>query len=93
MTERQRHRVAVVVFVEAGGIDERDAGTGAEMAVRQALSGDGVAGMTLPTDITLKMANRPDEAMTVVGVIEVGVAAGNGYLRTRPTSKAFRERQ
>lgn len=88
MSERQRHRVAVVVFVEAEGADERDAGNGAELAVRQALAGPRLG---LPADITLKMANRPDEAMTVVDVMEVGMAAGNGYLWTRPTSKAFRE--
>lgn len=88
MAERETHRVAVVVFVEAKGIDERDAGTGATLAVRQALAGPRLG---LPADITLTMANRPDEPVTVVDVREVGEAAGNGYLWTRPTSKAFRE--
>jgi len=88
MTIRETHRVAVVVFVEAEGIDERDAGSAAMLAVRQALAGPRLG---LPADIILRMANRPDEALKVVDVIEVGMAAGNGYLWTRPTSKAFRE--
>jgi hypothetical protein len=88
MTDRTTYRSAVVVFVEAKGADERDAGNAAELAVRQALAGPRLG---LPADIILKMANRPDEAMTVVDVMEVGLAAGNGYLWTRPTSKAFRE--
>jgi hypothetical protein len=78
--------VAVVVFVEAQGYNEHDAGTGAMLAVRQAFGGPR---MELPADITLRMANRPDESMAVVDVIEVGIAAGNGYLWTRPTKKAF----
>jgi hypothetical protein len=84
MPERQKHRVAVAVFLEVDGFDEDDAGMGGMLAVRQALG----AIRGLPQEITFRAANG-EHAAQVVEVMELGIAAGNGYLWTRPTGKAF----
>lgn len=85
---RKTYRVAVAVFLETDGIDEHDAGSGGVLAVRQALAG---RAMTLPLEVEYVAANGQNTAK-VVDVMEVGMAAGNGYLWTKPTVKAFRER-
>jgi hypothetical protein len=76
------HQVAVVVFIQARGVDERDAGNGAMMAVRQAWG----PGTLLPV-----RSARGTENVRVVDAMEVGMAAGNGYLWTEVTGKAFRQ--
>lgn len=88
MTARGKYRTVVVVFVTADGVDERDAGHAAVLAVRTALGGDQ---MRLPVALTRQMRDFTIEA-EVVDVQEAGMAAGNGYLWTRPTSKAWSER-
>lgn len=80
------HRVAIVVFCEAEGVDERDAASVAQRALIDNLH---------DVDLTV---NRYEggkllfsRRTTFIDATEVGVAAGNGYLWTQPTSKAFRE--
>lgn len=147
------HRVAIAVFCEAAGVDERDAAMVAEMTIRRALLAqklplDEVAGLgtTRPPrcdtcgvdaglgpagNITRHVENerwspedvdvdadeerpqacagsglppvvddrpvigftRPDGVpyhARIFQVRDVGVAAGNGYLWTRPTVAAYR---
>lgn len=83
--ERKKHRVAVVVFLEVDGYDECDAGSGGEYAVRQAFTGRRKG---LPVDTEFVAANGKNTA-SIVDVMELGRAAGNGYLWTRPSGKAF----
>lgn len=85
---RTAHQVAVVVFATVEGVDEHDAGAGLEIAVRTALAGESMA---LPVMISRQMRDFTIEA-EVSEVMEVGQAAGNGYLWTRPTGRAFPER-
>lgn len=74
--------VAVVVFARAGGVDAPDAAHRAEMAIREAIG----AALPLPhRNDTVK-----GRVVRFISVMEVGMAAGNGYLWTQPTIKAFR---
>jgi hypothetical protein len=82
----ETHDVAIVVFMRAPGVDARDAASRAEMALRRAVRQEGRAS-TLPDH----GHNGTGQAMPVVDVMEVGAAASNGYLWTRPTRKTFRE--
>jgi hypothetical protein len=86
--DRQTYRVAIAVFVEVEGVSEHDAGTAGMLAIRQALC-DGKLG-SFPREVEYRAMDCQHTAK-IVDVIEVGMAAGNGYLWTRPTSKAFRE--
>lgn len=92
---RETRRVAVVVFCEAPGVDDRDAGTLATIAVRKALGAGGRLGPDLePITVTFYNPDqtiRREPTVQPVDVMEVGLAAGNGYLWTRTTSKSFRE--
>lgn len=76
------HRVAIVTFLYVRGVDERDAGTGGFMAMQQNLRPGHV--------LEFRSARGHGKAM-VTDSMEVGMAAGNGYLWTGPTGKAFRE--
>lgn len=81
MTEPQRHRVAITVFMEAPGADALDASYVAALAVRQAFGSR-----------NLKCHLRDQVVpVTVAHVAETGAAAANGYLWTQPTAKAYRE--
>lgn len=81
-------RAAVVVFVEVPDAgDQRDADVAAFMAVQQALAGER---MRLPAEAPLVSA-RGRETVQIVDVMDLGTAAGNGHLQTRPASKAFRK--
>lgn len=82
------HRVAVTVFATVRAVDQHDADSVVEVAVRQALGTDR---MRLPTLIRARSAHSEADVL-VHHVTETGRAAGNGYLWTEPTSKAFRER-
>lgn len=74
--------VAVVVFARAAGADASDAAHRVERAVQDAV------GQERP------LPHRQDtvkgRVVRFINVMEVGMAAGNGYLWTRPTIKAFR---
>jgi hypothetical protein len=98
---RQRHRVAVVVFCETEGVDYHDAGTGAVMAIEHALNGGetGATGHAALARVASGDDNPPrvgfirKDGLRVMAdvhdVMEIGMAAGNGYLWTHPTRKAF----
>lgn len=83
----ETYRVALVVFCEASGADAYDAAYHAQRALTQQLSPNHARPALLnpvsfPNGVTLP-------PVVVHDVIEVGMAAGNGYLWTSPTSKAF----
>jgi hypothetical protein len=86
---RETHRVAVVVFAECEGADYHDAAMGAQMSLnqffREHAEGD-YKSWTIPSP-PRKDGYKWDT--TIHDVVEVGIAAGNGYLWTRPTRKAF----
>jgi hypothetical protein len=89
--DRMRYRVAVVVFADVKGTDYGDAASGAAMAVRAAVSGQRMA---LPNDLPCPIADQTrfeglDMSTRVVAVMDLGMAAGNGYLWTEPTRKAW----
>lgn len=78
------YETAIVVFIQARGTNQRDAEHGAMLALYQSLP----KGILLPV-----RSPRGTENVRVVDHIEVGMAAGNGYLRTEPTHRAFRQYQ
>lgn len=85
MSEQERQRVALVVFADVdGGLT--DSWHVASRALRQKLG---------PMDgqvHTVKLGGQGREiGVRFHDVMEVGMAAGNGYLWTEPTSKAFRQ--
>lgn len=88
-------RVAVTLFCEAEGVDEMDAAAHATRAIRQALAGSPIARLplTLPSVVAYpgRSGEHVFEPVVVHQVMDAGMAAGNGYLWLRPTSKAFRE--
>lgn len=85
----EKHRVAVVVFCEVDTETLEDAEIVAALAVRRKLAGHGSLA-PLPADISTD-AYRHHFPILAVRVMEAGIAAGNGYLWTHPTSKAFLE--
>ncbi len=82
----EEFQVSVTVFATARGVDAGDAASLAEMAVRTALRNAAVDGELLVEHRRLGTLKT-----RVNKVIETGMAAGNGYLWTRATSKAYRE--
>lgn len=85
-SELDWYDVGIVVFMRAPGVDALDAAHRAEYALRRAVRSSG-----RDSALTDDGRNGTGAAMPVVDVIEVGMAAGNGYLWTRPTRKAARE--
>lgn len=79
----QVRRVGVVVFCEVRATSDRDAGTVAEMALRQTVP----PGTVVPTR-TMQAEPTP---VRIGEPMEVGVAAGNGYTWPKVTSKAWRD--
>ena len=84
------HDVGIVVFMRAPGGDARDAAARAESALRAAIKTSSVG--VEPLGLLDDGLRGTGKAMPVAGVIEVGSAARNGYLWTRPTGPAARER-
>ena len=85
MAQPERQRVALVVFADVdGGLS--DSWHVAQRALREKLG---------PMDgevHTVKLGGHGIEiGVRFHDVMEVGMAAGNGYLWTEPTSKAFRQ--
>jgi hypothetical protein len=39
--------------------------------------------------LTVKQANGNEHHVRIIGVVEAGIAAGNGYLWTEPTARAW----
>lgn len=73
--------VAVVVFVRAQGVDERDAENRAEGAVRQVLRNEEL----------MARSPVPGQRTVVVATAPLGAVMGNGYLTARPSAKAFKQ--
>ncbi len=85
---RGGQRVAVVVFVEVDGdVVDTDAEIIGKQAVENALAGNP---RVWPADLSLDAFGQR-WPVTAVKCMEVGMAAGNGYLWSRPTGKAFLE--
>lgn len=89
MSEVEKHKVAIVIFCEAEGVDELDASTVAERAIMFKLTDGKFRQAKL--GITFGIEKKTTRDVTVVKAMDAGLAAGNGYLWTSPTSKAFRE--
>lgn len=88
-SELPEQRVAITVFATVRAVDLSDAGFIAEAAIRRAL---------------LEVHRRDQEGLVVMSpmrrggvpvrihkLMETGMAAGNGYLWTQLTPKAYRE--
>lgn len=85
------HRVAITVFATTTGVNVRDAANVARAAIRQAIaaaSESPAPGFPLDIPVAFRDECRP---VQIVGVMETGAAAGDGYLRIVPTARAFRE--
>lgn len=82
-------RVAVVVFCEVDTESQEDAEVVAALAVRRGLTKTG-APNEWPADLSVD-AYGHHFPVRAVRALEVGMAAGNGYLWTAPTWKAYRE--
>jgi hypothetical protein len=78
----KRTRIAVVVFADVSG-EASDAEHVVEYWVRQRL------GPLDGTEHPVPLRDASEVKVRVHNVTEVGVAAGNGYLWTEPTSKAY----
>lgn len=88
--ELPEHRIAVTVFAVARGVDQDDAGSIAVYAIRKALADTAGVRLGQPGDITVQHRSGP-LTVRIVTAMDTGTAAGNGYLWTEPTPKAFRE--
>jgi hypothetical protein len=86
---REKHRVAIVVFAECEGADYHDAAVGAQMSLNHLLREGGILGREFKTLPSPPRRDGHSWETTIHHVMEVGMAAGNGYLWTEPTSKAF----
>lgn len=85
------HRVAITVFATTCAVDSLDAAHIATLAIRQAIAtAAGNGSLAFPQAIPAKFRDE-SRPVQVVGAMETGTAAGNGYLWTAPTSKAFKE--
>lgn len=95
MSDKNR-RVAIVLFAEVHdeSADDIDAGHRATDGLQAALAGDATLKyQNKKWHINVKNANSKhvacDVNLTIHHVMEVGVAAGNGYLWTKPSGKAY----
>lgn len=83
MSEMKKHRVAVVVFMDVEAVDEQDAGNVADMMLRDVIRLVGSHRILTSRDNVWEGE--------IHSTMELGMAAGNGYLWTRPTGKAWQE--
>lgn len=83
------HRIPVVVFCEVDVASDLDAETVAPLAVRRALGGGGPHPDSI-ADLSVD-AYGQHIPVRAVRVMEAGIAAGNGYLWTRASGKAYTE--
>lgn len=84
MTDREKHRVAVVVFAEVEAVDHGEAAYIARRSVRAALADGG-----LPAEVGFDHRSGQHLDATVHDVMDLGMAARDGYLWTTPTSRAY----
>lgn len=85
-----RRRVAVVVLADVEAVDDMDAANAVSLAVRAKLAGS--ARVSLPIELPIPLKRRATSRPGVVDVMDLGMAAGNGYLWTYPTHAAWRDR-
>ncbi len=78
-----KHKIAVVVFMEVDAVDEQDAGNVGTSMLSDMIRAHG-------HHRTLTMRDNTWEG-DIHKVMELGMAAGNGYLWTKTTSKAWQE--
>lgn len=88
MDDLETHRVGVVVFMEVQAIDRADADGVAARLVRDKLAD----GLKNPLPVPLSIVRSGDTLDgTVVKIMEVSMAVGNGYLATEVTGRAYRQ--
>jgi hypothetical protein len=81
----EKVRAAVVLFVDSdNGADGPDVAN----LVRIALHQSGI----MRDGLTAKWADGRESHIRIIDTQEVGIAAGNGYLWTGPTAKAWQNR-
>lgn len=84
-SELTRQRVSITLFAEVEAVDAYDGAHIAQMMLHQA----GIrAGQVVSTDLPRDLGARD---VTVVGVMDTGMAMGNGYLWTAPTAKVWQQ--
>jgi len=86
MSEFSEYRVPVTVFCTVNARDYRAAAGFAEIALRQQIAGNPL--LEPPVDIVARVAGH-ETVVKVSDVMETGTAAGNGYLWTQATPKAY----
>ena len=94
-SELPEHDVAVVVFTRVRAVDNLDAASMAERAVatviRESMRVCHGANHEPYGEIPLRNIKRNlNVPVTVTQVVHLGIAYGDGYLHTEPTSKAYR---
>ena len=89
MSDLEKFRVSVTVFAEVEAVDIVDAGHIVSHAVWSAFGN----ATRSKKDVVISAAfSSGVRDVRVAQIMETGMAAGNGYLWTQPTNKAFRER-
>lgn len=86
----RRFRRAVVTFVEVDAVDESDADSVAEAAVRQALRNRFTGGTPDYAQMPMRLPRGGVRIVDVFGVQELGRAARNGALWVTTTGQPFR---
>lgn len=86
--ELPEQRVSITVFATVRAVDASDGAAIAQVAIRRAL----LAARTDPAEFVVPCSMRDgDRPVRIHTLMETGMAAGNGYLWTHATSKAYRE--
>ena len=86
-------RVAVVVFAEVESdykMDATDAAVIVDRVIREAVTGSVMN--RLPHTVGYDRPDGQHWDVTLTGLMELGMAAGNGYLWTKATNKMWNER-
>lgn len=93
MTEpkREKFQVAVVVFLEVEAVDDRDADSIAEHAIKSAIHKVTTREVEGRPVIDFHW-NRNDFSARCFGVIELGCAYSNQLLYAKPTWLAYRDK-
>lgn len=83
-------RVPITVFASVRAVDEVDAGFIATAAMRRAFKASSIQGHGAP--LTIQVQLKGDWLpVHIHQIMETGMAAGNGYLWTTASSKAYRD--
>jgi len=81
--------VAIVVFCEATGVDERDAAYHAQRSIIRSLLHGKAPTKPVMLDPLALNGHEPLPPVAVHDAQEIGMAARNGYLWTGPTGKSY----